>query len=99
MRTTKETLVKDIFFEATKGLRTLDNYVDGYTLITEIAANNYKWAIAAWYKAVEDGADPRKVLDEMVDRTERNTYNSNYQPTTKSKAIMQAYYTFRRLMR
>lgn len=98
MKATKETLVKDIFYEATNGLRSLDNFVDGYTLIYEIAANNYKWAIADWWKEVVNGADAREVLDKMVTQTIRNTYNGNLMPTAKSRQVESAYYTFRRMM-
>ena len=99
MEATKEDLVKDVFYEATRGLRSLDNLVDGYTLVYEIAANNYKWAIKDWWQEVSDGADARKVLDEMVEQTLRNTMNGNYMPTAKTRKVEDAYYTFRKLMR
>lgn len=98
MRTTKETLVKDIFYEATNGLRTAGNIADGYCLIYEIAANNYRWALQGYWKQVDEGADAREVLDKMVAQTLRNTYDSKYMPTGKTRIIERAYNTFRRLM-
>jgi hypothetical protein len=98
MKATKEELVKDVFYEATNGLRNRDNFIDGYTLIYAIAENNYKWAIKDWWQEVSDGADAREVLDKMFEQTLRNTYNGNLMPTAKSRQVEQAYYTFRRMM-
>ena len=45
MRMTKKQMVKDIFFAATQGQRTTDNFVQGMSVIEAIADNNYRRTI------------------------------------------------------
>jgi hypothetical protein len=94
MTHTKIDLVKDIFFEATRGMRTADNFVEGQYLMDEIARNNYKSTIkAAWDDLDEDRKPAHKILGELVDITARNTYNANLQPTPRTREIEYIYYT------
>lgn len=52
MRPTKKEMVKDIFFLATEGRRTADNFVQGMSVIDAIAENNYWVTIQrAWERA------------------------------------------------
>ena len=44
-RLTKKEMVEDIFFTATDGQRTADNFVQGMAVIDAIAENNYRWLI------------------------------------------------------
>lgn len=95
---TKRTSVQDIFFAATCGMRTLDNFADAQMLMDEIASNNYKWAIDSWLEDYQSGKkSAEKVLNEMVEQTIRNLCDRNGHPTTRSWKVEVAYsYHFRR---
>lgn len=54
MKLTKIQMVKDIFFLATEGQRTADNYVQGMGLIEAVADHNYRDIIQmAWNKTTD----------------------------------------------
>ena len=94
MKPTKTELVKDIFFEATRGKRNLDNFVDGMWLIEIIAKNNYAWAIKDWYNKLSEGALTAKdTLRKMVDMTYINTSGVSG-ATATSKEVLRAYRKF-----
>ena len=91
---TKRELVQEIFFEATRGMRTLENFVAGQILMDELAAHNSKSYIESNWKDMYYGnKSPRKVLRDLVDWAVRNTYNANLKATPKSKMIHNTYYS------
>ena len=93
MKATKLEMVKDIFFAATNGKRTLANFVDGQFLIEMIAKHNYKWAIEDWVNDYCEGKfSAFIILDKMVRRTIANAKGSNFNHTYTSKEIERAYY-------
>jgi len=56
MRLTKKQMVKDIFFLATDGERTRDNFVQGMGIIDAVSNYNYRDSIKdAWDKVCEAG--------------------------------------------
>ena len=88
-------MVKDVFFLATAGKRSRDNYVDGMYLIEMIAENNYAWAIKNWWNEVDE--NPEKVEDifhKMVWQTIRNVKGVNYNDTYRSRSVMSAFMKF-----
>lgn len=92
---TKETMVKDIFFAATNGRRCAKNFVDGCFLIEAIAKHNYKSAIERWWNEVNEGRNAYWTLNEMVNQTISNTYSAACLPTPTSKAVRDAFHTFK----
>lgn len=75
---TKLDLVKDVFFAATEGKRTPQNYPEGMFVIEQIAANNYKWAIEDWHNQWESGTKTaNEILDKMADMTYINLSGVN----------------------
>ena len=96
MKRTKEIMVKDIFFEATTGVRAASNFVDGMFLIESIAKHNYKWAIERWWNEVSEGRNAYWTLNEMVTQTIHNTYGCNCNPTTTTKYVREAWQAFKR---
>lgn len=95
MRITKEQMVKDVFFLATAGKRSRDNFVDGMWLIETIAANNFAWAIRDWCNEVDKNPEEAsKVFDKMVDMTYINTSGVNGM-TERSRRVMDAYWQFK----
>lgn len=96
MKRTKLAMVKDIFFEATNGMRTTSNFVDGQILMEAIAKHNYKWAIEKWWNEVSEGRNAYWTLNEMVMQTIHNTYNCNGMPTPTTAMVRNAFYTFKK---
>jgi hypothetical protein len=92
---TKIEMVKDIFYEATKGKRCAANFIDGMFLIETIAKHNYKWAIERWWNEVNEGRIAYWTLNEMVTQTIHNTYNSNCMPTPTTARVREAFHTFK----
>lgn len=89
----KRELVSDIFLEATKGMRTTDNYALGEFLMDQIAQNNYLWKIKeSWKEIFCDGLNPKVILKRLVEWAERNTYDCNFRATAKTTRIHRAYY-------
>lgn len=75
---TKLDLVKDVFFAATTGKRTPQNYPEGMAVMEAIAANNYKWAIQDWNDQWGYGRKTAgEVLDIMADMTYINLSGVN----------------------
>ena len=94
MKPTKLTLVKDVFFAATCGKRTADNFVEGMWLIEIIAKNNYAWAIRYWVEQYVSGElTAEDTLRRMVDMTYMNTCGVNGMTAT-SKEVLRAYGKF-----
>lgn len=82
MRLTKVQMVKDIFFLATEGERTLDNYVSGMGIIEAVAGYNYRSFIQeCWDKVNEAGdrATARKTMRTLATSTLYNLPVSNRQ--------------------
>ena len=83
MRQTKQEMVKDIFFAATVGIRSAENFPEGMWVIEMIARNNYKEYIKAlWDELDRETAEKAKatahrLLDQLVDWTYINTSGVN----------------------
>ena len=89
MRLTKKQMVKDIFFLATEGSRTLDNYVEGMDIIDAVAENNYRSTIQrAWDEVSESGdrATARRVMSSLGNITAINLGGVNG-PTARTWAF------------
>ena len=90
---TKRELVQEIFFEATTGMRTLENFAAGQFLMDALAAHNSKAYIESNWKDVWYGnKTPKRALKDLVDWAVRNTYNAQLRATPKSKEIHNMYY-------
>jgi hypothetical protein len=96
MKRTKLAMVKDIFFEATNGMRTRSNFVDGQFLMEAIAKHNYKWAIEKWWNEVSEGRNAYWTLNEMVHQTLLNTYGCNATPTATTMEVRKSFQPFKR---
>ena len=95
MRITKREMVKDVFFLATQGKRTLQNFADGQYLIDMVAEHNYAWAIREWWNEVDKDSDnAQDVFSRMVKRTIGNLQGVNYNHTDRSLQVMRAYMQF-----
>lgn len=83
MRLTKKQMVKDIFFLATEGQRTSDNFVQGMGIIDAVADNNYRTTIqGAWEEVNEAGdrATARRVMHFLGNATSHNLCGANGLP-------------------
>lgn len=96
MKATKEQLVKDIFYEATNGLRSLSNFADGQILIELLTRLNYKKAIEKWWNEVDEGRNAYWVLNEMVAQTLFNSYGVKGTPTPTTIEIRKAFKPFKK---
>ena len=76
MRLTKKRMVQEIFFFATEGQRTGDNFAPGLFVIEAIAQNNYLSFIRERYdmlgKVNDKKTCARLQLRRLVDQTARN---------------------------
>lgn len=79
-RLTKKQMVKDIFFLATEGQRTADNFVRGMGIIDAVADNNYRWVIQdAWDEVYKEGdrSTARRVMHYLGNATSMNLCGVN----------------------
>lgn len=93
MRLTKKQMVKEIFFEATIGQRSANNFVQGMGIIDAIAENNYRWVIQRAWDTV-NGANidyarliARIQMHGLVDSTRMNLKGRNLDETNRSLAF------------
>lgn len=86
-------MVKDIFFEATNGKRSVDNFVEGQMLIRLLTEKNTRDFIAyCWDKLSNAYWDGEHALRALVDEAYGNSLGVNGMTET-SKAILHAYTT------
>ena len=75
MRLTKKQMVKDIFFLATNGQRTADNFVRGMGIIDAVADHNYRTTIQEAWDEVNEAGDritARRVMHFLGNATSEN---------------------------
>lgn len=60
---TVKTMVKELFFAATSGRRTTDNFLDGTIVLEGLGYFYYRWWWEQKYQAVMDGKEtPRAIM-------------------------------------
>lgn len=91
---TKNQIVKEIFFEATRNKRSHDNYVDGMWLIEILAKRNSADYLKHIYAKLDEAEiDAESALARIVDVAWQNSCGvKGY--TDTSLAIMKAYHRF-----
>ena len=90
MRLTKKQMVKDIFFLATEGQRTIDNFVQGMGVIDAVAGRNYRTTIKDSWDEVNEAGDrdtARKVMHFLKNVTFMNLCGSDGLPGSRSWAF------------
>ena len=87
-------MVKDIFFEATRGKRNIDNYCDGMLLIEMLADKNMATYIRYYFDQLCNcEIDAEGALARLVDMAYSNSCGANGYTET-SKRILAAYHRF-----
>lgn len=88
-------MVKDIFFEATRGKRELSNYAEGMYLMEMLVAHNTVKYIGFYYEQLVNAEiDAESALSRLVDMAWNNTMGSNGYTKT-SLSILKAYNIFK----
>lgn len=78
-RITIKEMVKDIFFDATKGIRTVDNYMDGQIVLNSLQSFYYRFYFERIYKEWQDGtSSARSLLHHIyLDLRQRGAFNDH----------------------
>lgn len=91
---TKSEIAKEVFFEATRSKRSLDNYVDGMFLIEILAKKNSSDYLRYVYGKLNNAEiDAETALARLVDCAWQNTCGVNGYTDT-SVALLKAYHRF-----